>query len=158
MTCRSQEDIWFPHQNPRLKKEVRISSSCWTTEEETQGEIKHWESLGLIHVMQTGIAVNCSEQSWLRKLLFLIFFFSNCHWRKKNIKKNNQVCSHKQRFIFSLQPSSASCSVQKHVCFGSHTLLKSVWPKSKGPISPDELNELCPWIMRFEHIIQSWIS
>lgn len=61
MTCRSQEDIWFPCQNPRLKEEVRILSSCWTAEEETRKK-NHWESLGLIHAMQTGIAVNCSEE------------------------------------------------------------------------------------------------
>ncbi|XP_069719298.1 fibroblast growth factor 6 isoform X2 [Phaenicophaeus curvirostris] len=45
-------------------------------------------------------------------------------------------------------PSSASSSGKKHACFGSRRLLKSVWPKSKESINPDELNKLCPWIMR----------
>lgn len=55
--------------------------------------------------------------------------------------------------FFSLQPSSASSSAQKHVCFGSCSLLKSVWPKSKGPISPDELNKLCARTVGSEHTL-----
>jgi len=68
---RSQEDIWFPCQNARVKEQVRISSSCWVTEGGPRRRQTVWDSLGLIYITQTGITVNCSDQSWLIKSLSL---------------------------------------------------------------------------------------